>query len=170
MEYFSFIVLIGSLFVIAGGIHIKIRGRATPAKNVALLAIGGIAANFLGTTGASMLLIRPYLQVNRNRLRGFQVVFFIFIVSNIGGALIPMGLPFFLGYLMGVSFWWVFGYVWQMWIMTILILLTFFSSWIVSAHGGSQPVTIIYLSHSFRVKENPAECTTFFFFFSLWWR
>jgi hypothetical protein len=84
-EYFSFIVLIGSLFIVAGGIHIKIRGRSTPHSNVLLLLIGGITANLLGTTGASMVLIRPYLRVNRYRLRPYHVVFFIFVVSNVGG-------------------------------------------------------------------------------------
>jgi len=126
MEYVSFIVLIGSLFVIAGSIHLKIKGRATPLKNVLLLAIGAVAANILGTTGASMLLIRPYLRLNRDRLRGFHVVFFIFIVSNIGGALIPLGPPLFLGFLKGVPFWWVFENAWQMWTVTLVILLAVF--------------------------------------------
>ncbi|MEK6572185.1 MAG: sodium:proton antiporter, partial [Bacteroidota bacterium] len=97
-EYLSFIVLIGSLFVVAGGIHIKIRGKSTPHANVLLLLIGGIVSNLLGTTGASMVLIRPYLRVNRYRLRPYHVVFFIFVVSNMGGALTPIGdPPLFLG-------------------------------------------------------------------------
>ena len=108
MEYISFIVLIGSLFIVSGGIHIRIKGKSTPAANVFLLAIGAVVANLLGTTGASMIMIRPFLRINGYRLRGFHVVFFIFIVSNMGGALTPIGdPPLFLGYLKGVPFWWV---------------------------------------------------------------
>ncbi|MBI1805343.1 MAG: sodium:proton antiporter [Ignavibacteriae bacterium] len=127
-EYLSFIILIGSLFVVAGGIHIRIKGKSAPMTNVIILASGAIISNFLGTTGASMILIRPYLRVNKYRLRGFHVVFFIFVVSNIGGALTPIGdPPLFLGYLKGVPFFWVLEYVWQMWAIAIgLVLLVFF--------------------------------------------
>lgn len=128
-EYLSFIMLIGSLFVVAGGIHIRIRGNSTPLLNVAVLGIGAVLSNLLGTTGASMVLIRPFLRVNRRRLRGFHVVFFIFIVSNIGGALTPIGdPPLFLGYLRGVPFFWVLGSVWHIWALTIgLVLAVFFA-------------------------------------------
>lgn len=126
-EYFSFIALIGSLFVVSGGIHIKIRGRSTPAANVALLAIGAVVSNFLGTTGASMILIRPFLRVNRYRIRPFHVVFFIFIVSNMGGALTPIGdPPLFLGYLKGVPFFWVAEALWYKWLVGISIVLGIF--------------------------------------------
>ena len=102
-ESFSFIALIGSLFVVSGGIHIRIKGRSTPHANVILLAIGAVISNLLGTTGASMVLIRPYIRVNRYRISGYHIVFFIFIVSNIGGLLTPIGdPPLFLGYLKGV--------------------------------------------------------------------
>ncbi len=67
-EYLSFIVLIGSLFVVSGGIHIRLRGRSTPAGNLSLLGIGAVVSNLIGTTGASMILIRPYLRVNRYRI------------------------------------------------------------------------------------------------------
>ncbi len=128
MEYVSFIILIGSLFVVAGGIHIRIKGKSTPMANVILLGIGAVISNFLGTTGASMILIRPYLRVNKYRLRGFHVVFFIFLVSNIGGALTPIGdPPLFLGYLKGVPFFWVLEYVWHIWALVVgLVLLIFF--------------------------------------------
>ena len=107
-EYFGFIALIGSLFVVAGGIHIEVGGRATPALNTALLALGAILANLIGTTGASILLIRPFLRINKDRIAPYHVVFFIFIVSNIGGALTPIGdPPLFLGYLNGVPFFWL---------------------------------------------------------------
>ena len=88
-EYIGFISLIGSLFVVTGGIHVKIPGKTTPAGNVALLAAGAVLSNLLGTTGASMILIRPFLRVNRYRIKGYHVVFFIFLVGNIGGALTP---------------------------------------------------------------------------------
>lgn len=126
-EYFSFIVLIGSLFVVSGGIHIKLRGKSTPQANVILLLVGGIVSNLLGTTGASMVLIRPYLRVNKYRLRTYHVVFFIFIVSNIGGALTPIGdPPLFLGYLRGIPFFWVMENIWYMWAIAIVILLGIF--------------------------------------------
>ncbi len=108
VEYVGFMALIGSLFVIAGGIHINMTGRSTPAVNTGLLALGAILANLIGTTGASMLLIRPFLRINKYRAAPFQVVLFIFIVSNIGGALTPIGdPPLFLGYLKGVPFFWL---------------------------------------------------------------
>ena len=108
IEYTSFIALIGSLFVVAGGIHINMTGRSTPAVNTGLLALGAILANLIGTTGASMLLIRPFLRINKYRVAAYHVVFFIFIVSNIGGALTPIGdPPLFLGYLKGVPFFWL---------------------------------------------------------------
>ncbi len=124
LEYISFIVLIGSLYVVAGGIHINVTGRSTPVSNLLLLGAGAVMSNFLGTTGASMILIRPYLRANRYRLRGFHTVFFIFIVSNIGGALTPIGdPPLFLGYLRGVPFFWVLANVWEVWLLAIAVLL-----------------------------------------------
>lgn len=126
-EYVSFISLIGSLFVVSGGIHLKIRGKSAPWENVLLLASGAIISNFLGTTGASMLLIRPYLRVNRFRIKPYHVVFFIFIVSNVGGALTPIGdPPLFLGYLKGVPFFWVMGIAWYIWAFAIGLLLLIF--------------------------------------------
>jgi Na+/H+ antiporter NhaD/arsenite permease-like protein len=108
IEYAGFMALIGSLFVIAGGIHIQMTGRSTPALNTALLAVGTVLANLIGTTGASMLLIRPFLRINQRRVAPYHVVFFIFLVSNIGGALTPIGdPPLFLGYLKGVPFFWL---------------------------------------------------------------
>ncbi len=106
-EYVSFICLIGSLFVISGGIHIRVKGEAKPWVNTLFLAIGGTLANILGTTGASMLLIRPFLRANKYRLTTYHVVFFIFIVSNVGGSLTPIGdPPLYLGYLQGIPFFW----------------------------------------------------------------
>lgn len=126
-DYFSFITLVGALFVISSGVWIKINRPGTPRLNTLLLLFGGILANFLGTTGASMLLIRPYLSINRGRLHGYHLAFFIFIVSNIGGLLTPIGdPPLFLGYLKGVPFLWVFRAVWPIWLLAIGVLLFLF--------------------------------------------
>ena len=126
-EYASFIILIGSLFTVAGGIHIRVRGEATPAVNVAFLAVGAVAANFIGTTGASMVLIRPWIRMNKVRVSGFHVVFFIFVVSNLGGALTPIGdPPLFLGYLRGVPFFWLAERVVMPWLVTLGLVLAAF--------------------------------------------
>lgn len=127
-EYASFIILIGSLFVVAGGIHIKVKGEATPLENVVFLAIGAILANFIGTTGASMVLIRPWIRMNKIRISAYHVVFFIFVVSNIGGALTPIGdPPLFLGYLRGVPFFWLIDHVLAEWCFTLgMVLLMFY--------------------------------------------
>src|SRR5882724_7850458 len=126
-KYFSFITLIGSLFIVSGGIHINVKGEATPFSNVVFLLIGAIAANLLGTTGASMLLIRPWLRTNKYRVTAHHVVFFILIVSNVGGCLTPIGdPPLFLGYLKGVPFWWVFEHLWPMWLVGVGFLLVAF--------------------------------------------
>ncbi len=122
-EYLSFIALISSLFVVAGGILVTIGRRGSPMVNGAILFAGAILANVVGTTGASMLLIRPYLRINEGRLRPFHIVFFIFIVSNIGGGLTPIGdPPLFLGFLRGVPFFWVIGHFWLYWLATVGVL------------------------------------------------
>ena len=126
-EYFSFICLIGSLFVVAGGIHLTVKGGGSPLANVVFLAFGAILANFVGTTGASMVLIRPWLRMNRDRIGAYHVVFFIFIVSNIGGALTPIAdPPLFLGYLRGVPFFWLAGHVAGQWLVTVGAILAVF--------------------------------------------
>ena len=107
-EYIPFIVLLTALFAVAGGIYIRGNLHGSPALNTAILAIGAVLASFMGTTGASMLLIRPLIRANDNRRhKAHVVVFFIFIVSNIGGSLTPLGdPPLFLGFLKGVEFFW----------------------------------------------------------------
>jgi Na+/H+ antiporter NhaD/arsenite permease-like protein len=123
-DYLGFIALIGSLFVVSGGIHITVKGEATPAANVLFLLVGALLANVLGTVGASLLLIRPWLRVNGPRVAGHHVVFFIFIISNAGGCLAPFGNPpLFLGYLKGVPFWWVTAHCWPMWLCAVGFLL-----------------------------------------------
>jgi len=126
-EYFSFISLIGSLFVVAGGVHLKIRDEATPLANLTFLAIGAVVANLIGTTGASMVLIRPWIRMNKIRVGPYHVVFFIFIVSNLGGALTPIGdPPLFLGYLRGVPFFWLLQHVTVQWFATVAAVLAVF--------------------------------------------
>jgi Na+/H+ antiporter NhaD/arsenite permease-like protein len=126
-EYAAFIILIGSLFVVAGGVHVGLVGVFTPAQNALLLAIGSVLANLVGTTGASMILIRPYLRGNQWRFAPFHAVFFIFIVANCGGALTPVGdPPLFLGYLKGVPFFWVIEHLWYKWLVGIGLLLAIF--------------------------------------------
>src|ERR1017187_5081354 len=126
-DYAGFIALIGSLFVVSGGIHIGVKGESTPLANVIFLLVGAIAANILGTTGAAMLLIRPWIRLNQSRVRAHHIVFFIFIVANVGGCLTPIGdPPLFLGYLQGVPFWWVAKNCWPMWAAGVGILLAMF--------------------------------------------
>ncbi|MEE9431902.1 MAG: sodium:proton antiporter [Melioribacteraceae bacterium] len=126
-EYLAFIALLASLFVASGGILIKVDKKSTPMLNVAILFFGAVIANVIGTTGASMLLIRPFIKVNQKRIKPYQVIFFIFIVSNIGGALTPIGdPPLFLGFLRGVDFFWFFTHGWYIWLPTVLVLLAIF--------------------------------------------
>ncbi|MBP9903233.1 MAG: sodium:proton antiporter [Verrucomicrobiota bacterium] len=126
-EYLSFMVLIGALFVVSGGIHISVKGEATPLVNVVFLLVGAVLANLLGTTGASMLLIRPWIRMNKYRVTAHHIVFFIFIISNVGGCLTPIGdPPLFLGFLKGIPFWWVAEHCWPMWATALGILLAMF--------------------------------------------
>ncbi len=126
-DYVCFITLVGSLFVVSGGIHINVKGEATPLANVIFLLVGAVLANFLGTTGAAMLLIRPWIRMNRYRVTAHHIVFFIFIVANVGGCLTPIGdPPLFLGYLQGVPFWWVAEHCWRIWLTGVGILLAMF--------------------------------------------
>jgi Na+/H+ antiporter NhaD/arsenite permease-like protein len=125
-EYGSFIVVVAGFFVVAGGIHFQVRGRATPALNTLFLFAGALLGNLLGTVGASMLLIRPWIAVNRKRFAGFHIAFFIFVVSNIGGVLLPIGPPLLLGYLKGVPFLWTAQRCWLPWTVALGALLVVF--------------------------------------------
>ncbi len=126
-EYLSFIALLSSLFVASGGILIKVDRKATPALNVLILLFGSVISNVIGTTGASMLLIRPFIKINKDRIKPYHIVFFIFSVSNIGCALTPIGdPPLFLGFLRGVEFFWVIQHVWYIWAPTLLVVLGIF--------------------------------------------
>ena len=127
-EYVPFIVLLFSLYVISGGINVSGDLRATPMTNTTFILIGTAIASFIGTTGASMLLIRPLLQTNAERKhRVHTVIFFIFLVSNIGGTLLPIGdPPLFLGYLKGVPFLWTFTLFIEWLAMSIVLLVIYF--------------------------------------------
>lgn len=129
-EYVAFIALISALYVTAGGIHISGNPRATPLVNVAFLGIGAVAASLIGTTGASMLLIRPLLDANRERKHKTHVViFFILVVSNTGGLLTPLGdPPLYLGYLNGVPFFFTLR-LFPAWLVAQALLLSIFFLW-----------------------------------------
>lgn len=129
-EYLAFIALIGALYVITGGIVLEGDLPGTPRANTAFLLVGAVIANLIGTTGASMLLIRPWLKMNQQRhCTRHLPVFFIFLVANIGGALTPLGdPPLFLGYLRGVPFEWNLN-LFPHWGITITLLLAIFYLW-----------------------------------------
>jgi Na+/H+ antiporter NhaD/arsenite permease-like protein len=129
-EYVSFIILLAGLYIISGGILLRGDLEATPLVNTTFLATGSVLASFVGTTGASMLFIRPVLQTNRERQRvRHTVIFFIFLVSNIGGMLTPLGdPPLFLGYLQGVPFTWTFR-LWAPWLFMVGVLLIVYFVW-----------------------------------------
>ena len=132
-EYIPFIVLLTALFTVAGGIFIKGNLHGSPGLNTALLAIGAVLASFMGTTGASMLMIRPLIRANDNRVhKAHLVVFFIFIVSNAGGSLTPLGdPPLFLGFLKGVDFFWTVKHLFPetLFLIGSLLLLFFAMDW-----------------------------------------
>lgn len=136
LEYASFIVLLASLFVISGGVVLTGDIEATPRVNTMFLAAGALLASCIGTTGASMLLIRPLLATNRERRHvRHTVVFFIFLVANIGGCLTPLGdPPLFLGYLRGVPFLWTLRLA-PAWLLTSGLLLTLYYFWDTRAHA-----------------------------------
>ena len=133
-EYIPFIVLLTALFTVAGGIHIRGNPHGAPGLNTAILAIGAVLASFMGTTGASMLLIRPLIRANDNRIhKAHVVVFFIFIVSNAGGALTPLGdPPLFLGFLKGVDFFWTLKNILPDTLFVVGVLLALF--WLIDSH------------------------------------
>jgi len=129
-DYIPFIVLLFSLYVISGGIAVRGDLSAHPSTNTAFLAVGSVIASFVGTTGAAMLLIRPILQTNAERkYKIHTIVFFIFLVANIGGTLLPIGdPPLFLGYLRGVPFFWTLN-LWPQWAVCVVVLLIVYYIW-----------------------------------------
>ena len=126
-EYVQFIALLSGLYIASGGIMIIVDKKAAPGTNVILLAIGAVIANIIGTTGASMLLIRPFIRLNKNRIKAYHIIFFIFLVSNIGGCLTPIGdPPLFLGFLKGIPFFWTLTHNVIPWIFAVILLLVIF--------------------------------------------
>ena len=140
LEYMEFIVLLGSLYTISGGIALRGDLQATPVVNGCFLGLGAILASIMGTTGASMLLIRPLLQTNaERRYVAHTVIFFIFLVSNIGGCLTPLGdPPLFLGYLRGVPFTWTLS-LWPAWLFMVILLLAIYGVWDTILHARERP-------------------------------
>jgi len=130
LEYLAFIVLLAALFTISGGIYIQGSLSGTPLVNSGMLGIGAVLANLIGTTGASVVLIRPLLRANQSRRDKVHVViFFIFVVSNCGGLLTPLGdPPLFLGFLMGVPFEWTLR-LWPQWLLVNALLIAIFNVW-----------------------------------------
>jgi Na+/H+ antiporter NhaD/arsenite permease-like protein len=130
LEYVAFIVLLAALFTISGGIYVQGSLSGTPLVNSGLMAVGAVLANLIGTTGASVLLIRPLLRANKPRRDKVHVViFFIFVVSNCAGLLTPLGdPPLFLGFLMGVPFEWTLQ-LWPQWLLMNAALIVIFNIW-----------------------------------------
>lgn len=123
MEYVQFMSLIAALYMASGGVLIEINKPASPLTNLTILLSGALLSNLIGTTGASTLLIRPYIRLNQGRIRIYHVVFFIFIVSNVGGALTPIGdPPLFLGFLSGVPFFWTVQHNFWPWLVALTCL------------------------------------------------
>ena len=127
-DYLPFIILLWSLYTVSGGILLKGTLRGTPFTNTIMLIIGTLLASWMGTTGTAMLMIRPFLRANNYRKnRTFMVVFFIFLVANVGGSLTPIGdPPLFLGFLHGVTFFWTFNILPHMLVVTVLLLGLYF--------------------------------------------
>ncbi len=143
LEYLPFIILLLALFTVAGGIHFAGSFQGSPLSNTAFLAGGTFIASWTGTTGASMLLIRPVMRANKDRQHKVHVIiFFIFLVSNIGGSLTPLGdPPLFLGFLKGVSFFWpTIHMFWPMALMAACLLVVFFAmdTFLYRREGGPQ--------------------------------
>lgn len=144
LEYIPFIILLFALFTITGGIYVEGALRGTPAFNTAMLGLGALLASWMGTTGAAMVLIRPVLRANAWRpSRTHVVVFFIFLVANIGGSLTPLGdPPLFLGFLKGVPFFWPTLHMFPLWLFAcglLLVLFFFLDRWMLARDGVAVP-------------------------------
>lgn len=131
LEYLPFIVLLLALFTISGGVCVTGSLKGSPGSNVTMLLIGTALASWMGTTGAAMLMIRPMLRANAWRQKKTHtVVFFIFLVCNVGGALTPLGdPPLFLGFLQGVGFFWTTTHLWWEMLFVVAVLLTVYYVW-----------------------------------------
>ena len=141
-EYLSFIALVASLFIAASGIYVSVNAKGKPTTNIVLLFVASVIANLIATTGSAMLFIRCYMRLNKNRLKPYHIIFFIFLVANVGGALTPIGdPPLFLGFLRGVPFFWTAAHVWHIWLFaTILILIVFYAFDVRNKEEAPDPV------------------------------
>ncbi len=139
-DYVPFVILLTALYTVSGNILLRGTLVGTPVVNTIILIIGTVLASWMGTTGASMLLIRPFLRANSHRKnRTFMVVFFIFLVANVGGSLTPLGdPPLFLGFLRGVPFFWTFNLFYQMIFVAVILLVIYFfmDSYFFRKEGG----------------------------------
>jgi Na+/H+ antiporter NhaD/arsenite permease-like protein len=126
IDYLTFMVVVGSFFVVAGGIHLRVKSPSSAMRNTLFLFVGALLGNLIGTIGASMLLIRPWIAMNRGRVGPMHIAFFVFLVGNIGGALLPVGPPLFLGFLKGVPFGWTLQNCWRQWLIAVAIVLAVF--------------------------------------------
>ena len=143
MEYATFMVVVGSFFVVAGGIHLRAKAPSGPLRNTIFLLVGAVLGNLIGTIAASLLLIRPWIAMNRSRIAPMHIAFFIFVVSNVAGALLPVGPPLLLGFLNGVPFFWTLQNCWRAWSTTVgLILLVFFVLDLLNARASRQPTDL----------------------------
>jgi Na+/H+ antiporter NhaD/arsenite permease-like protein len=144
-DYIPFIILLFSLYAISGGIQLSGDLEATPRNNTIILAIGSLLASAIGTTGAAMLLIRPLLQTNSERKRvKHTVIFFIFLVCNLGGCLLPLGdPPLFMGYLRGVPFLWTFS-LWHYWLPSVVALLVVYFIFDKIQYGREDPRDVAF--------------------------
>lgn len=153
-EYIQFIALLASLFIASGGILIEIDKKATPIANVTLLLIGALISNLIGTTGASMLLIRPFIRLNKGNIQAYHIIFFIFMVSNIGGSLTPIGdPPLFLGFLKGVPFFWTLTHNFPAWLLALVVLAAIF--YLIDRKFGSaneEDLEVVVYTNKFEMK------------------
>ena len=155
IDYIPFIILLGSLFVISGGIIIRGALKGTPLFNVGMILIGTLLASWIGTTGASMLLIRPIIRANEFRkAKAHTIIFFIFLVSNIGGSLTPLGdPPLFLGFLHGVPFFWTLKLFWPFVFCTAMVLAIYYV--IDSYYYSKEPVLPNIMTDDPITKQDP---------------
>lgn len=148
-EYAAFLAMVGSLYIVSGGIVVAGQIEGRPWTNTLILAIGAVLANLVSTVGASMLLIRPFLRANRWRKSWHLPVFFIFIVSNLGGLLLPLGdPPLFLGFLQGIDFLWTLR-LWPQWLVGNGLVLLIFFIWdtlVWRSHSVADPASASALS------------------------
>ncbi|USO01895.1 MAG: sodium:proton antiporter [Alphaproteobacteria bacterium] len=149
-EYIPFVSLVGALFVVASGLHIRIRGEGGPVINVTIMLVGSTFASFVGTTGAALLFIRPLIRMNAwRKYRSHTVIFFIFTVCNVGGALTALGdPPLFLGFLNGVDFFWTTKHLWPPTVFMVFSLL--FIYWVIDHRYHRKDVAALVPPHERR--------------------